>query len=512
MHMDRQWRRINDYLATGNVEAARVAVLSLLSGAPLTVAGWRALCDIEIHRRRYRLGHAAALEAASATVASGDWRQLVYVTLGLLGFDEIHRVRRMITEADWNADDILLQAPVLAQHLSLAGADADVLRLCDSVRPKLAPDARLEYVAGLAARNLGDADGASANFERSIEIEPGFAPAHWSLAFHNPIGEERLPRVRAALDNADLSPADAVDLHYALYRECERANRNDDAWRWLAAGMRRKSEVIDRRAWNVDATLVQPVMPPIAGEMPPAIVFIVGMPRTGTIVLEQIIGNHSRVRSAGELNAFHAALCESHDAFIAAPSTTRQPPPDTHLKTAGERYRASIRPFSDGGHVVVDKNPANFLYAAAIARALPEARILCLRRSPMDACFSNLRELFDGDAYGYSYDIDTVASQYAWFDTMRRNFESSLPGRFMTVSYESLVTEPAQYAARVLEFCGLGYEDGCEQTGNTMTPLATASSSQVQVAIHGRGVGAWTRYREMLEPLRRALAQRGVVP
>ncbi|MGY4516560.1 tetratricopeptide repeat-containing sulfotransferase family protein [Lysobacter sp. HA18] len=510
MHADRQWKRINGYLAAGNVDAARVAVLSLVSTAPHTVAAWRALCDIEIHRGRYRLARAAALEAANATVASGDRRQLGYVTLGLLSFDEIHRVRSLISESDWNSDDIARQAPVLAQHLSLAGADADVLRFCDAVRPKLAPDARLEYIAALAARNLGEADRATAYFERAIWIDPAFAPAHWSLAFHHPVGEGHLARVRAALDRALPSSADAIDLHYALYRECERAGREEDAWRWLAAGMRKKSKSLDLRPWSADALLVKPVDAPTGDATRPPIVFIVGMPRTGTTVLERILGNHSRVRSAGELNAFHAALCESHDTFLTAPSTTRMPPPDANPIATGDYYRRSIAPFADGGRVVVDKNPANFLYAAAIARALPEARILCLRRSPMDACFSNLRELFDGDAYGYSYDIATVASQYAWFDTMRSSFEAALPGRFMTVSYEALVADPAEHAERVLSFCGLGYEEGCERIENNTTPVATASSSQVREGIHARGVGAWTRYRESLEPLQLALAERGV--
>ena len=509
MHAERHWKRVQEYMGTGNVEAARVALLSIVSAQPNEVAAWGALAEIEIRRRRYRLAHAASVEAAAAVVAGGDRSHLAYVTFSLLGFDEIHRVRRLICESDWTSPDVARQAPVLAQHLSLSGADAEVLKFCDAVRPQLAPDARIEYVAALAARTLGDADRATAYFERAIAIAPSFAPAHWSLAFHHPHGEERLPRIRAALDQAEPASADAVDLHYALYRECERAGRNDDAWRWLSKGMAIKASSLDPAPWSVDPVAVEPMLPPREGERC-SFVFVVGMPRTGTTVLERIIGNHSRVRSAGELNAFHAALCESHDAFLAAPSTTRVPPPAARLADAGTLYRAATRPFAEGGRIVLDKNPANFLYAAAIAQALPDARIVCLRRSPMDTCFSNLRELFDGGTYGYSYDMDATASQFAWFDAMRRRFELALPGRFLTVPYEALVTEPAEHASRVLAFCGLDYEDGCERIENNTTPVATASASQVREAIHGRGVGAWTRYREALEPMRRALAQRGV--
>ncbi|WP_166636793.1 sulfotransferase family protein [Cognatilysobacter terrigena] len=509
MQAERHWKRVQEYMAAGNVEAARVALLSLLASQPHDVTAWGALSDIEIRRRRYRLAHGAALEAAAAVVASGDRRHLGYVTFSLLGFDDVHRVRQLITESDWSSDDIARQAPVLAQHLSLVGADEDVLRFCEAVRPRLAPDARLEYMCGLAARNLGRVDDATSYFERAIAIAPSFAPAHWSLAFHQPTGEERLPRIRSALQTAAPKSADAVDLHYALYRECERAGRNHDAWRWLSTGMAMKAATLDPRSWSDSASTVDPVLPPAEGE-PCSLIFVVGMPRTGTTVLERILGNHSRVCSAGELNAFHAALCESHDTFLTSPSMTRTSPPDARLEDTGALYRASTRPFANEGRIVLDKNPANFLYAAAIARALPEARILCLRRSPMDACFSNLRELFDGDAYGYSYDVETVASQYAWFDAMRRRFEVALPGRFMTVSYEALVADPAEHAARVLQFCGLDYEDGCERIENNASPVATASASQVREAIHGRGVGAWMRYREALEPLRRALVERGI--
>lgn len=469
------------------------------------------LAELETARGRYRAAHAAAVSAADAASATGWGSRLSMLTLSLLRFDELARARRLILEADWNSPDVLRQAPVLAQHLDVVGDHASVRDVCSRVRTRLAPDARLEYVDGLAARNLGDGDAASVLFERAVAIDPHFAPAHWSLAYHAPLGLARLPRLEAAhASTAPGSPA-AADLAYALYRENEAAGRFDDAWTWLAGGAGAKAMEARSVRWRGHTGIREPA--PMAPPTTTArIVFIVGLPRSGTTVLERILGNHSRVHAAGELNAFHAALCEVSDTFLPSPATTRAVPDVGGADDVGGLYRAAIATRTAGGRIVVDKNPANFLYASLVARALPEARILCLRRAPMDACFSNLRELFEGDAYGYSYDLDALADQYAWFESARGTFERAMPGRFMSVHYEALVADPRREAERILGFCGLDYEEGCERIERNATPVSTASSSQVREPIHARGVGAWTRYRSSLEPLHDRLVEHGIEP
>ena len=514
MHVERQWRRVREYDAAGNSEAARIACLSLVQSAPDDVPAWEYLAQIETRLGHYRASHFAATQAATAVMRTGALARLSHVTMRLLDFDEWLAVRELITAADWTSKDVLRQSPVLAQHLMLAGDDAAARRLCQAAQPHLQPDPRLAYIAGLASRNLGEADAAEAAFERAIGIDPDFSPAHWSLAYHRPAGLGRVPRIEAAVGHRRTDASAMADLCYALYRENEHAGRFGIAWTWLARGAaaarsRMHASGVGPRG-RAGTFHVDRVEPPT--ERGAGLVFIVGLPRSGTTVLERIVGNHSRVYAAGELNSFHTALCQQMDAFLPLPSTTRTPPEPRALEQLATMYRRAAQRHAVDGRIVVDKNPANFLYAGLIARALPEARILCLRRGPMDACFSNLRELFEGDAYPYSYSLDTLAEHYDWFDHMRSAFEVALPGRFMTVQYESLVADPRAMAERVLGFCGLDYEEGCERIERNAAPVSTASASQVREAVHTRGVGAWEAYAPFLEPLQQRFVELGVVP
>jgi hypothetical protein len=475
------------------------------------VEAWRLLASIETQRGHYLAARSAMVEAGRHAHAHGAHPRLAHVTHALLAFDEWPMVQRLVCEADWSRADIARQAPALAQHLLLAGDDAGAARFCSTMRRRIQPDARLEYVAGLAARNTGDADGAEAAFERSIEIHPAFAPAHWSLAYHRPAGVRRLRRLVDALQRVGATSDEAVELRYALYRENEAAGNADDAWRWLADATARKATALGAAAASAHEARRFHTRP-LPGEPRDRrpIVFIVGLPRTGTTVLERMLGNHPSIHAAGELNAFHAALCMAEDRFLPMPATTRDLPAVTDPQAVGRHYRDAIAHMAGSDRVVVDKNPANFLYSALIADAMPEARILCLHRDPMDACFSNLKELFPGDAYPYSYSFDALAAQSDWFERMRLAFEDALPQRFMSVSYEAMVADPRSMADRVFAFCGLDYHDGAERIERNTAPVSTASSTQVREPVHARGVGAWRRYATQLEPLRRELVERGL--
>jgi hypothetical protein len=136
---------------------------------------------------------------------------------------------------------------------------------------------------------------------------------------------------------------------------------------------------------------------------------------------------------------------------------------------------------------------------------LPQARIACLVRDPVDACFSNLKELFAGDAYAYSYDLRELADHALRFNALVAHWSRALPGRFLAVRYEDLVTDPARSAEAVMAFCGLPFEADAVDITRNLSPSSTASSSQVREPIHARGVGAWRRYANQLAPLLAAL-------
>ena len=509
--LDRRWQQAQAFEAQGDFAQARAQYEAILGIAPRQPIVHLRLSDIAQRQGRYRDARNAAIAAADTVREMRRWEVLPFATLRLLSFDERDRVRELILGADWAHPQLLAQAVVLSQHLWLIDEADHALRLLDAAQLRARPHPMLEYSRANALRYSGRLKEATEALERAIALAPNDAFAHWTLAYHEkaePPGS-RVARVRAALE-ASGDPLAKAHLHYALYKELEDAGDDAAAWRELDAGARlmRSQFRYDAKAEaaGIDALQALPaVAPPPPGEDFAAHVpiFVVGMPRTGTTVLERILGNHAHVASAGELNAFAHALSEAGDLFVSAPPTAAMVArlQDADMAAVGREYHArTLRRYGAKTHLV-DKNPLNVFFAGWIARALPHARILCLVREPVDACFSNFKELFSGNAYAYSYDLQELADHALRFNDLVAHWERTLPGRFMTVSYEAMVSDPASTAKQAMEFCGLPYDANAVDITRNTTPSSTASSSQVREPIHARGVGAWRRHAEALAPL-----------
>jgi tetratricopeptide (TPR) repeat protein len=515
---ERRWRLARTHEIQGQTSDAKAIYEALLIEDPRRLYVALRLSAIEQSMGRYNASRAYALRCAEI-VRDSRWSDLAVVTHRLLAFDEQQLVRDLILGVDWTSAEIIRNSAVLSQHLWLTNNVQEALRLIEVAEVRLRPSPQLSYSKANVLRSLGRLDRAAEEYERCIELAPGFADAHWSLAAHrkaNPSGS-RIDRVLEAQQAYGPDAPEQPFFFYALFKEYEGAGDFSRAWSSLQTGAR-----IKRRSLQFDpvaeaegfAALESVISPAFVGEavsLPKsgcAPIFIVGMPRTGTTLMERILGGHSMVTPGGELNDFNAALSIATDhfpqPFITPEAVGRIVESD--FPQIGRTYRTRTAFRSQGKQFLTDKNPANFVYAGFMAKALPEARIICMRRDPMDACVSNYKELFASNAYGYSYDLDELADYYRRFDRLCRHWSRAFPDRFLEVKYEELVQDTTNVVARVLNFAGLPFEGGCMDITRNDAPVSTASSTQVREPINAHSVGSWRRYAGFLERLQERFA------
>jgi len=245
----------------------------------------------------------------------------------------------------------------------------------------------------------------------------------------------------------------------------------------------------------------------------PVPIFIVGMPRSGTTLLDHMLSAHSEVVSAGEINDFQRQL---HWVADVAPHGTQslmkvlERAAHIDYEEVGARYLRQTQWRAQGGRFYIDKLPINVRMVPFIRRALPHAPILHLVRDPMDVCYSNFKIMF-GSASPYCYDMQALAHYFGQYARLVEHWRSFLPGVMLDVSYSTLVTEPEKTMRGILEYCGLDVEESCIHPERNEAPVTTPSSAQVREPVHQRGLGQWFRYAQQLEPLREALTRQSLL-
>jgi Tfp pilus assembly protein PilF len=355
---------------------------------------------------------------------------------------------------------------------------------------------------------------------RCLAIEPENAQLHWLLSrtstalnvWHIEAMQDLIPQ--------HSEPRALAYLNYAIGKEAEDLEEWSLAIDAYEAGAKARRETVvydEQNDIEVFATAAELftaewLEQQDEGLVDAAPIFIVGEPRSGTTLLERMLGAHSAVNSAGELRHLGFAVRR-----VAGINELRQFTPELLRKAAsaepfdiGTAYfdsTASLR--GDAAHLI-DKLPANYLYLPLILAALPKARVVHLRRAPMDACFAIYKQLF-ADAYLYSYDQQELARHYVRYTNLMTTWRERFPGRFLDVDYEDIVTNTETTLRKVLEYAGLSWQEQCLNFAASPTPVMTASAAQVREQPHPRSIGRWEHYADRLEPIRRVLLDAGIV-
>jgi len=382
--------------------------------------------------------------------------------------------------------------------------------------------ADLYFNLGASLQFAGRFDESEAAYEQAIALQPGFFKAHSALSTlrRQTPGSNHLERLAQLRDQAS-SPRDRLHVGHAIAKEQEDLGLYPDALASLAWAKQAQAQAHPYQA-EKDARLFAGVRRLFTRELFEAQgpgcdnrepIFIVGMPRTGTTLVEQIVSSHSQVFAAGELQNF--PLQVKRLTGSTAPGLldldTLEKSPQLDMAQLGSTYIESTRPRTGHTPRFIDKLPLNYLYLGLIGLALPNARLVCLRRDPMDTCLSNYRQIFAGNFRHYHYNLDLLdcGRYYLGFDRTIRHWHELMPGRVYEVQYEALVQDPEPVVRELLAHCELPWESRCLAFHQRVASVATPSAAQVRQGIYTSSVDRWRRYGDAMQPLYELLQSAG---
>jgi tetratricopeptide (TPR) repeat protein len=414
------------------------------------------------------------------------------------------------------------QQNLKAAALGRIGGYEEALTLYKELTARFPDHAKLWMSYAHMLKTVGEQEGSIAAYRRALEAEPTLGEVYWSLANLKTFrfSDNDIAAMEIGLETVSLSHEDEFHLHFALGKANEEHSDYDKAFAHYAKGNAQRSKeleydpgiitaqvnrVIDRFAPEFLATRQD------QGHRATDPIFIVGMPRAGSTLIEQILSSHSMIEGTMELPDIPAmALREGkgHDrgnlgGWIDAVAEMSA----DQLKTLGEEFiertriqRKTEKPF------FTDKLPNNWAYLGFIRLILPNAKIIDARRHPLDCCFSNFRQHF-AKGQAFSYDLEHMGRYYADYVRAMAHFDTVLPGYVHRVIHEELLNDPEAQIRGLLEYLQLPFEEGCLNFHENKRAVRTASSEQVRRPINRDGVDQWKPYEAHLAPLKQALGR-----
>lgn len=372
---------------------------------------------------------------------------------------------------------------------------------------------------GHALKTVGRVDDAINAYRKSYQIRPDFGDAFWSLAnlkTYRFLAHER-QQMREQEASSTTAITDRIHLCFALGKDFEDSELFDEAFTFYERGNKLKSEQdrYDSKSLDVSFDIQQKTFNAAffehhanAGCPAGDPIFIVGLPRAGSTLLEQILSSHSQVDGTMEL-ANIIGLAHRLSGRLATQDTPRYPGilselSANELRKMGELYIEETMHHRQGSAFFIDKMPNNFRHIALIKLILPNAKIIDARRHPMSCCFSGFKQLF-GEGQQFSYDLADIGHYYTSYVDLMDHWDKILPGKILRVQYEDVVADLETQVRRILDYCGLSFEQNCIDFYRNKRAVRTPSSEQVRQPIYQSGLEQWRNYEAHLAPLKKAL-------
>ena len=517
---EKLWLRAQRYIEASQIGAARTTLESLVRREPDRVAARMLLASVYLSEGHVR---EAAEQAVFASTLLPDDADAVATTVQcLLQVGETVAARDVLRRFDAASKDLPGDKLTAIAHVhQMLGEDPIALALMDRAQAQGYDNPDFRYFHGLQLQFNGRIEEALKEMEGCLKLGPTFGRASLTLARarRQTPDDNHLEFIRGKLRSVEPGSEDHAAFEFAQYKELEDLGRYDEAFAALERGNAVKYSRLHHDPGR-EAALFEAIIEHTGAEFlqaqasraeeaseGPMPIFVVGLPRSGTTLLDRILDNHPDVRSTGERIDFPRQLrwtANQHGQEVIDAKLLERLL-DIDYVELGRRYLAQTRWRAGGKAYFVDKLPPNYMLLGFIHRALPRAPILHMVRDPMDVCFSNYRALF-GDSYAYSYDLQALASHYRCYRKLMQHWHAAMPGRIFDVDYGALVRNPDDVIAAILAYCGLRQVPGCGDVTRNDTAVNTLSSAQVREPIHTRTLGVWQRYTRQLEPLRTALS------
>ncbi len=403
----------------------------------------------------------------------------------------------------------------------LALADYDeALRVYQALVEEAPEAPNLHLSIGHALKTLGRQHEAIEAYWSAARVTPSFGDAYWSLANLKTyrFTDDAIAQMRHQEQRPDIELADRYHLCFALGKGLEDRGEYADSFTYYARGnalkkseIRYRPEPIERNARLQMSVFTEAFLASRqdVGCPRPDPIFIVGLPRAGSTLLEQILASHSQVEGTMELADISRLVLRLQgrrydDQTPPYPGNLHDLPAEK-FAAFGEKYLADTQIYRTGRTFFIDKNPNNFRHLGLIHLMLPNAKIIDARREAMACCFSNFKQLFAA-GQEFTYDLQDIARYYRSYVELMAHWDRVLPGKILRVQHEDVVADLDANVRRILDFCGLPFEPQCLKFYETARSVRTASSEQVRRPIFTEGLTQWQHFEPWLEPLKQALA------
>src|SRR5712671_1267323 len=507
-------------LCENQIPEAEAQLRQILRRRPNDVAAMRMLAEVAARLRRHHDAETLLLRCLELAPGFSGARHNYAIVL--------HRQHKSAA-ALGELETLLAQEPRNPGYLNLKAAVlsriGDYADSIDAYREVLQAHPRQPKIwmsYGHTLKTAATAEESIAAYRHSIELQPSLGEAYWSLANLKTFrfSPAELAAMRAQLSRADLADEDCYHLHFAMGKALEDSGQYAESFEHYSRGNALRRKQIHYEPGEVSGSVRRAKALCTAeffasrkgfGAPAPDPIFIVGLPRSGSTLLEQILSSHSQVEGTMELPEIIAVTHLMRER-VGRAENLEYPEGLARVAAAdcrefGEQYleRTRIVRKSDAPFFI-DKMPNNFLHLALIHMILPNARIIDARRHPLGCCFSGFKQHFARGQH-FSYRLEDIGRYYHDYVELMAHIDKVLPGRVHRVFYERMVSDTESEIRRLLDHCGLPFEEQCLRFYENERPVATPSSEQVRQPIYRQAVDQWQHYEAWLGPLRGALGE-----